>query len=203
MEELTVLMLAASLALCATVLLTRRPDSRLASLSSVVSVLAVASVLVDPTIETGSAQMLICIVAPVAATFYSLAVMLFGRRWNGYEEKGHGHAGGPLQLRPFEPGPAGLERHGVPHQDGRDRAGDPDKDQHGDRQRDCRGVRIRDPLQLALHPQQDRAIGEAGHIRGRQGAPGDHRRGPRRRPDDRRLLRRAAVIAFLLFGERR
>lgn len=80
MQELTVIMLVASLAFGGATFLPKRTDSRVASLALVVSVLAVASAVVDESVASGSAEFLIAVVAPLAVVVYSVAAMLFGSR---------------------------------------------------------------------------------------------------------------------------
>lgn len=79
MEELTLLLMAASIGLGAAGFMVRRPDSRLFSLASVVSVLAIASVSLDPSVERGSGMFLVAVVAPLAVMIYSLSSMILGR----------------------------------------------------------------------------------------------------------------------------
>ena len=77
------LMLAASIALGAAAVMSRRQDTRLYSLAAVMSVLSIAASAVDESLDPSSAAFLIAMVAPFAVMIFSLGSMLLGgkSRW--------------------------------------------------------------------------------------------------------------------------
>lgn len=89
MEELTILMTVASLAIGAACFIVRKADSRLASLALVVSILAIGCLAIDETMEPGSARFVIALIAPLAVAIYSMGMMIFRRRRHGDEAQGH------------------------------------------------------------------------------------------------------------------
>lgn len=79
MEELTILLLAASLAYGGGVFLYRKADGRAYSLALVLSVLAIAAVGTDPSfVESPGPSFVLGIVAPFAVMIYSIGGMLLG-----------------------------------------------------------------------------------------------------------------------------